>query len=76
MYCIVCSYVGPIEVRERPKLHCIISMEKDRVVQRISILGSYKSGTPKNHDSMLGVPRLYAGYQVKEIFFKCLHNKR
>ena len=35
-------------------------MEKDRVVQRISILGSYKSDTPKNHDSTLGVPQQYA----------------
>ena len=63
MYCIVCSYVEPIEVRERKKLHCIISMEKDCVVQRISILGSYRPSTPRNHDctpgyhdSMPGVP--------------------
>ena len=38
------------------KIHCIISMEKDCVVQRISILGSYRSSTPRNHDNMLGVP--------------------
>ena len=57
MYYIVCSYVGPIEVRERKKLHCIISMEKDRVVQRISILGSYRPNTPGNDDSTPGVPR-------------------
>ena len=56
MYYIACSYVGPIEVRERTKLHCIISMEKDRIVQRISILGSYRPSTPGNHDSTLGVP--------------------
>ena len=56
MYCIVCSYVGPIEVREMTKIHCIISMEKDCVVQRISILGSYRSSTPRNHDNMPGVP--------------------
>ena len=56
MYGIVCSYVGLIEVREMTKLHCIISMEKDRVVQRISILGSYRPSTPGNHDSMPGVP--------------------
>ena len=31
-------------------------MEKDCVVQRISILGSYRSSTPRNHDNMLGVP--------------------
>ena len=53
MYFIVCSYVGPIEIRERTKLNCIISMEKDRVVQRISILGSYRH---RNHDSTPGVP--------------------
>ena len=56
MYCIVCSYVGPIEVRERTKLHCIISMEKERVVQRINILGSYRPNIPGNHNSMLGIP--------------------
>ena len=38
------------------KLYCIISMEKDRIVQRISILDSYKPGTPGNHDNTLGVP--------------------
>ena len=38
------------------KLYCIISMEKDRIVQRISILGSYRPSTPGNHDNTLGVP--------------------
>ena len=38
------------------KLYCIISIEKDRIVQRISILGSYRPSTPGNHDSTLGVP--------------------
>ena len=52
----MCSYVGPIEIREREKLNCIISMEKDRVVQRISILGSYRPSAPRNHDSTPGVP--------------------
>ena len=31
-------------------------MEKDRIVQRISILGSYRPSTPGNHDNTLGVP--------------------
>ena len=31
-------------------------MEKDRIVQRISILDSYKPSTPGNHDNTLGVP--------------------
>ena len=56
MYYIVCSSVGPIEVREKTKVHCIISMEKDHVVQRISILDSYRPSTPGNHDSTPGVP--------------------
>ena len=56
MFCIVCSYVGPIEVRERTKLHCTISMKKDRVVQRISVPGSYRPSTPGNYDSTLEVP--------------------
>ena len=56
MYCIPCSYVGPIEIREMTKLHCIINMEKNYVVQRINILGSYRPSTPRNHDSTLGVP--------------------
>ena len=41
------------------KLHCIISMEKDSVVQRIGILGSYRLSTPGNHNNTLGVPRQY-----------------
>ena len=60
VYWIVCSYVGPIEVRERTKFHCIISMEKDRLVQKINILGFYRPNTPRNHDSMPRVPRQYA----------------
>ena len=56
MCCIVCSYIRPIEVREMTKLHCIISMEKDSVVQRIGILGSYRLSTPGNHNNTLGVP--------------------
>ena len=31
-------------------------MEKERVVQRINILGSYKPNTPGNHNSMLEIP--------------------
>ena len=57
MYCIVCSYVGPMEVREGTKLYCIIRMEKDRVVQRISILDSYRPSTLGNHDNTPGGPR-------------------
>ena len=38
------------------KLHCIISMEKNRVVKRISFLSSYRLSTPENHDSTPGVP--------------------
>ena len=58
MYCIVCSYAGPIEIREMIKLHCIISMEKNLIVQGINILGSmdYMPSTPKNHDIPFGVP--------------------
>ena len=55
----MCSYVGPIKVREMTKLHCIISMEKNRVVQRISFLSSYRPSTPENHNNTLGVPRQY-----------------
>ena len=56
MYCIVCSYVGPIEVRKMTKLHCIISMEKDHVGQIISILDSCRPNTPGSHDNTPGVP--------------------
>ena len=46
------------------KLYCIINMEKDHIVQKISILGSYRLSTtrdpttvyPGSHDSMPGVP--------------------
>ena len=38
------------------KLYCIISMEKGCIVQRISILGSYRPSTPRNHDSTPRVP--------------------
>ena len=43
------------------KFYYIISMEKDRIVQRINILGSYRLSTPRNHDSTPGVPQQYAG---------------
>ena len=33
------------------KLYRIISMEKDRMVQRISILGFYRPSTPRNHNN-------------------------
>ena len=58
MYCIVCSYAGPIEIREMTKFHCIIRMEKDLIVQGISILGSmdYRPSTLGNHDIPFGVP--------------------
>ena len=57
-------YVSPIEVKGRTKLYCIINMEKDHIVQRISILSSYRPSTlrdpmticPGSHDSMPGVP--------------------
>ena len=54
----MCSYAGPIEIREMTKLHCIISMEKDLIVQGISILGSmdYRPSTPRNHDIPFGEP--------------------
>ena len=65
----MCSYAGPIEIREITKLHCIISMEKGCIVQRISILGSYRPSTPRNHDSTPGVPS-------EGTFFKYLYNKR
>ena len=45
-----------MEVREGTKLYCIIRMEKDRVVQRISILDSYRPSTLGNHDNTPGVP--------------------
>ena len=51
------------------KLYCIISMEKDRMVQRISILGSYRPSTPRNHDSTSGVPS-------ERTLLNVLHNKR
>ena len=46
------------------KLYCIISMEKDHIVQRINILGSYRPSTsrdpttvrPGYHNSTPGVP--------------------
>ena len=52
----MCSYVGPIEVREMTKLHCIISTKKDHVVQIINILDSYRPNTSGNHDNTPGVP--------------------
>ena len=57
--------MGPIKVREMTKLHCIISMEKNRVVKRISFLSSYRLSTPENHDSSPEVPRQYAGVPSK-----------
>ena len=47
------------------KLHCIISMEKDLIVQGISILGSmdYRPSTPRNHDILLrGTMTSRSGY--------------
>ena len=41
------------------KLYCKISMEKDRIGQRINILDSYRPSTLGNHDSTSGVPRQY-----------------
>ena len=46
------------------KLYCIINMEKDHIVQRISILSSYRPSTlrdptticPGSHDSTPRIP--------------------
>ena len=44
------------------KLHYIISVEKDLIFQRISILGSldYRPSSPRNHEIPFGVPRCHA----------------
>ena len=67
----MCSYAGPIGVKEKTKLHCIISMEKDCIVQRIIIL-SFMDYRP----STFGVLQQYiwstttsrSWYQVKKLF--------
>ena len=44
------------------KLHCVISVEKDLIVQRINILGSmdYMPNITGNHDIPFRVPQHHA----------------
>ena len=63
---------------ERTRLHCITSMEKDLIVQGISLLGlmDYRSSTLGNHDITSRVPRHHAWGTKWRTSFKYSHNKR